>query len=1169
MRQGRAVLLAALVVTGLLVGLGAVTAAEGDPTISLSGGSTAAGVGAVVVDDGLTVSGSGEIAGATVSFASGFDADVDRLAVDTSAAGSLADSYDTSSGVLTLSGSASPEEMQSVLRTVEYNYSGSADASAREVDVRFALGTDGTPVYLPATGHYYEYVSDSVSFDTARSEAENRSHLGLEGYLATLTSEQEDDAIHQQFVQEAWIGASDAETEGDWKWVTGPENGTLFWKGTEAGSAQNGEYAGWSDGEPNSRNANENYAEINLFSTGWNDQVENQGYLVEYGGLTADSAITAQRTVTVDTGAPNVSDVTIKRDGGGGVVTTGDTIEVSATVTDASSIQSVTASAIAFDAGTVTLSDDGPNSTAADVYSARFTVGANSSEGDQLVTVTATDAAGNGGTPPGNLVYDSITVNPGGTTDFRTVRLPRSFENPVVIAKPLESTSTRSNSVNVATEKRGHTRIRNVQSNSFEIRVEEWSNQQSGHPAANVSYIVAEAGTTALDGGTKIDAGTTTLKEGPIKSVAFNQTLSGTPIAFTQPQTFNDPDAVSTRNQKIDSDGLEVFIQEDEASGTDGNAHGEEKVGYIAIEAGDSELGETKLTAGKVSSVDNNLQTINFGSAFPAGFVADMQDSSGGQPAYLRYDNRKADSVDVRVEEDAAKDKDGHAATSVGYLAWDTNTAAGGTQSNTLSVDTTAPSFGAVSITRIGGKPPLSSGDEFEISAEVIDSGGIEEVTADVSALDAGTVDLTRSGDTYNGTVTVGAAPSTTRSVSITATDTLGQDATMTAIAGTQASWTHEVDGTDQTATYAGAGSAVDPYIIDSLVDLQAIDKDSTTLSHHYRLGTDIDAGATASWNDQAGFVPIGASDAFTGHLEGAGHSITGLHIDRDERYQGLFGRLDAGASVANLTLTAASVAGTDDVGLLAGESAGTITGVRVSGDVDGESSVGGLVGDNDGTVDEVHASGTVTASGNDVGGLIGHSDQGLANATAAVTVTSTAGSDVGGLIGELDADSYAPIINVSASGAVSADGKHVGGLIGMFEGSTIRDATASGTVESDSEGYVGGLIGYYKDRQAHGAALIQNVSARGDVDETHNYVGGLIGHSDQGLANATAAVTVTSAAGSDVGGLIGEFDADSYAPIINVSASGAVSADGQHVGGLIGMFEGSTIRNATASHRR
>jgi len=48
-----------------------------------------------------------------------------------------------------------------------------------------------------------------VSWKTAKRDAENRSHLGLQGYLATLTSQEEDDEIHSQFSGEAWIGASD------------------------------------------------------------------------------------------------------------------------------------------------------------------------------------------------------------------------------------------------------------------------------------------------------------------------------------------------------------------------------------------------------------------------------------------------------------------------------------------------------------------------------------------------------------------------------------------------------------------------------------------------------------------------------------------------------------------------------------------------------------------------------------------------------------------------------------------------------------------------------------------------------------------------------------------------------------------------------------------------
>ncbi|MDR9412923.1 MAG: hypothetical protein RI531_10000, partial [Haloferacaceae archaeon] len=192
---------------------------------------------------------------------------------------------------------------------------------------------------------------------------------------------------------------------------------------------------------------------------------------------------------------------------------------------------------------------------------------------------------------------------------------------------------------------------------------------------------------------------------------------------------------------------------------------------------------------------------INFGDPYPGGFIADMQTTEGTEESYLRYDRRTDTGVQVRVEEGPFDNSDLHVNEAVGYLAWNTSTPAGGTQSNTLRVDTSAPSFGAVSITRTGGEPPLSDGDTFEISAEVTDDGGVESVTADVSALDAERVTLTGSGDTYNGTVTVGEAPSTTRSVIITASDTLGQRANVTAIAGPQASWTHTVNGTERPAT--------------------------------------------------------------------------------------------------------------------------------------------------------------------------------------------------------------------------------------------------------------------------------------------------------------------------------------------------------------------------------
>jgi len=272
--------------------------------------------GGFVVDDSLTVTGpDGElINGATVAIGSGFDASEDTLAVNSTAVSDagLTSSYDPSTGVLTLTGTASADEMQTVLRTVTYTYSGDATASARDLDVSFALGTGGNKVFNPTTGHYYELVEESVTWKTAKRNAETKSHLGLQGYLATLTSQQEDDDIQSQFTTEAWIGASDADTADDWRWVTGPESGTLFWRGKNGGSEQNGEYAGWGSQEPNDATNGgnkENYAEIDGGSNRWVDQINNdpQHYLVEYGGLNGDPPVTSRRTVTVDTEAPTLT----------------------------------------------------------------------------------------------------------------------------------------------------------------------------------------------------------------------------------------------------------------------------------------------------------------------------------------------------------------------------------------------------------------------------------------------------------------------------------------------------------------------------------------------------------------------------------------------------------------------------------------------------------------------------------------------------------------------------------------------------------------------------------------------------------------------------------------------------------------------------------------------
>jgi len=271
-----------------------------------------------------------------------------------------------------------------------------------------------------------------------------------------------------------------------------------------------------------------------------------------------------------------------------------------------------------------------------------------------------------------------------------------------------------------------------------------------------------------------------------------------------------------------------------------------------------------------------------------------------------------------------------------------------------------------------------------------------------------------------------------------------------------------------------------------TLTDLQAVKDD---LDGHYILMNDIDASETASWNSDAGFVPIGTSTApFTGLFDGNGKTITNLYINRSSSstdYFGLFGYTGSGSTIKDLGLEGGSVSGTCEgsysdvyVGGLVGYSGGTIANCYASGEVSGTCTgyyvyVGGLVGYSSGVITNCYASGSVsgtcTGSYSDVyvGGLVGLSSGGtIANCYASGEVSGTGTGYyvyVGGLVGY----SSGVITNCYASGSVSgtctgnnSSSVYVGGLVGyQSSGGTITNCYAIGSVSGS--GGVGGLVGY------------------------------------------------------------------------------------------------------------
>lgn len=164
-----------------------------------------------------------------------------------------------------------------------------------QVDLTYFVQGAGPVLASRATGHYYEFVAaPGICWTGAQDAAAAHTYQGMKGYLATITFQGEQDFLAGRQSGPYWLGASDAEVEGEWRWKTGPEAGQLIWKGNATGRAL--AYTNWAAGQPDDyknqyRPQGEDYGMLYGQSGQWNDLDECgtgagvAGYVVEYGGL--------------------------------------------------------------------------------------------------------------------------------------------------------------------------------------------------------------------------------------------------------------------------------------------------------------------------------------------------------------------------------------------------------------------------------------------------------------------------------------------------------------------------------------------------------------------------------------------------------------------------------------------------------------------------------------------------------------------------------------------------------------------------------------------------------------------------------------------------------------------------------------------------------------------
>ncbi len=242
--------------------------------------------------------------------------------------------------------------------------------------------------------------------------------------------------------------------------------------------------------------------------------------------------------------------------------------------------------------------------------------------------------------------------------DWVRVSFAEPYERPIVIAGPPQSADTDPCTV----------RIRNVTTDGFDLRLTEWPYQDGEHGQEQVSYLVVEEGTSTLEDGSVIVAGsfsgTTNWRQ-----VNFPTSFTQTPVVLTSVTSVNEAEAVTGRVLPGTA-SFSYRLQNEEGAE---NAHGAETVHYVAWAAGSGsqEAFQYRAVAGDVYLTDA-WQTLSLGQRFLQAplLFAQIRSNASLDTAALRLESVAQTEFTAKIEEEQSMDREvEHPAEQVSYLA--------------------------------------------------------------------------------------------------------------------------------------------------------------------------------------------------------------------------------------------------------------------------------------------------------------------------------------------------------------------------------------------------------------------------------------------------------------------------------------------------------------------